>query len=49
MTFDIKITDRKKSQKLPSRRKFMQDAAVVTGGLVGILATGIAPAHYARA
>lgn len=44
MTFDIKITDRKKSQKLPSRRKFMQDAAVVTGGLVGILATGIAPA-----
>jgi len=28
----------------PNRRKFMQDAALVTGGLAGILATGIAPA-----
>ncbi len=44
MTFDSKITGSKKSKKSPSRRKFLQDAALVTGGLAGILATGIAPA-----
>jgi multiple sugar transport system substrate-binding protein len=32
------------SRKTPSRRRFLQDAALVTGGLAGILATGTAPA-----
>ena len=33
-----------KTKKSPSRRKFLQDATLVTGGLAGILASGIAPA-----
>ncbi len=33
-----------KTKKSPSRRKFLQDAALATGGLAGILASGIAPA-----
>ena len=44
MTIDIKNTDTKKSKKSPSRRRFLQDAALATGGLAGILASGIAPA-----
>ena len=44
MTKDIKITNGEALAALPSRRKFMRDAALVTGGLAGILATGIAPA-----
>ncbi|MFP6696887.1 MAG: twin-arginine translocation signal domain-containing protein, partial [Alphaproteobacteria bacterium] len=44
MTIDIKNSDTKKSKKSPSRRRFLQDAALATGGLAGILASGIAPA-----
>ena len=44
MTSNNKVTDSKVSKASPSRRKFLQDAAFVTGGLAGILATGIAPA-----
>ncbi len=44
MTIDIKNTDTKKSKKSPSRRRFLQDAALATGGLAGVLASGIAPA-----
>ncbi len=44
MTKDIKITKGEEFAALPSRRKFMLDAALVTGGMAGILATGIAPA-----
>ncbi|MDA1098657.1 MAG: extracellular solute-binding protein [Proteobacteria bacterium] len=38
------LTKNEKLSGSPSRRKFLQDAALVTGGLAGILATGIAPA-----
>ena len=44
MTSNIKVTNSKISKASSSRRKFLQDAALVTGGLAGILATGTAPA-----
>ena len=38
------LTTNKKLSSSSSRRGFLQGAAVATGGLAGILATGIAPA-----
>ncbi len=45
MAKDISVRKTEKPTKSPSRREFLRDSAVVTGGLAGILASGIAPAY----